>query len=84
MLTAIRSGQRPATPISRVAAALPDLPHLHRQRHRRVGAAAIISALAVLVAGAHRHRRGPDARQAASIMSRGDVGGEQAPDAAKT
>jgi hypothetical protein len=50
MLTAIRSGQRPATPISRVAAALPDLPHLHRQRHRRVGAAAIISALAVLVA----------------------------------
>jgi hypothetical protein len=49
MLTAIRSGQRPATPISRVAAALPDLPHLHRQRHRRVGAA-IISALAVLVA----------------------------------
>jgi hypothetical protein len=50
MLIAIRSGHRPATPISRVAAALPDVPHPHRKQHRRVGAAAIISAVAVLVA----------------------------------
>jgi hypothetical protein len=50
MLIAIRSGHRPATPISRVAAALPDVPHPHRKQHRRVGAAAIISAVAGLVA----------------------------------
>jgi hypothetical protein len=50
MLIAIPSLHRPATPISRVAAALPDLPHPHRKRHRRMGTAAIISAVAGLVA----------------------------------
>jgi predicted benzoate:H+ symporter BenE len=50
MLIATRSGHRSATPISRVTAALPDLPHPHRKRQRRVGAAPIMGAVAVLVA----------------------------------
>jgi hypothetical protein len=50
MFSAIRSLHRPTTPIARVTAALPDLPRLHRKRRRRVGAAAIVRAVAGLVA----------------------------------
>jgi hypothetical protein len=50
MFSAIRSLHRPTTPFARVTAALPDLPHVHRKRRRRVGVAAIVRAVAGLVA----------------------------------
>lgn len=50
MLSSIRSAHRSTTPITRVASALPALPHPHRKRRRRVGAAAILRAVAGLVA----------------------------------
>jgi hypothetical protein len=50
MFSAIRSLHRPTTPIARVTAALPDLPHVHSKRRRRVAAAAIVRAVAGLVA----------------------------------
>jgi hypothetical protein len=50
MLSAIRSRHRPTTPITRVTAALPDLPHPHFKRHRRVGTAAILRAVVGLMA----------------------------------
>jgi len=50
MFSAIRALHRPTTPIARVTAALPDVPHVHRKRRRRVRAAAIMRAVAGLVA----------------------------------
>ncbi|MCW3015219.1 MAG: hypothetical protein JWO02_2311 [Solirubrobacterales bacterium] len=84
MFTSIRSSQRPATPITRVTAALPALPHAlphpHRKRRSHVGATAIVSAVAALAAvlvatAAVFHDK------LASIVSRGDAGEDQAPDA---
>jgi hypothetical protein len=53
MFRAIRSSHSPShsptTLMTRVIAALPDLPHPHRKRHRRMGAAAIVRAVAGLV-----------------------------------
>jgi hypothetical protein len=85
--------------ISRVTAALRDLPHPHRKRHRRVGAAAMVRAVAGLVgvligtaAVIFRgklmsigRRRNGGKEQAADVaeVSRGDGGEEQAPDAAE-
>jgi hypothetical protein len=78
-----RSSHRPTMLITRVTAALPDLPHPHRKRRRRVGTAAIVSAVAglmgVLVATAALISR----KKRISSVSRGDGGGERTPDAAK-
>ena len=56
MLRDMIPGHRPATPLTRATAALPDLhhmhvphPHLHRQR-RRFGTAAVVRAVAGLLA----------------------------------
>jgi hypothetical protein len=80
MFSAIRSWHRPTTPITRVTAALPDLPHPHRTRHRRVGAvragAALVAALIGTAAVILRDKL-------ASIVRRGDGGEAQAPDAAE-
>jgi hypothetical protein len=50
MFSAIRSSHRSASLITRVTGALPHLPRPQRKRNRRVGAAAIVSAVAALVA----------------------------------
>lgn len=78
MFSAIRSSHRPATPLTRVTAALRGLPHSHRKGHRRVGAAVIARAVAGLVVvligtGAVIFRD-----KLASIVSRRDRGEEQA------
>jgi hypothetical protein len=79
MFSAIRSLHRPATLITRVTGALPDLPHHHRSRHRRVSAALIgkaVAALAVVLIGSAAVMfRG----KLASRVCRGDGGEEQAP-----
>jgi hypothetical protein len=83
MWSAIRSTRRPTTLVTRVSAALPDLPRPHRKRHRRMGAAAIVKAvgglLVVLIVTAAVIFRD----KLMSIVSRGDGGEEQAPDAAE-
>jgi hypothetical protein len=83
MFGAIRSPHRRTTLMHRVTDALPDLPHAHRKRHRRMGAAAIVGAVAGLVVviigtAAVIFRKKPISR-----VSRGDGGGEQALDAAE-
>ena len=50
MLSAIRPSHRHMTPMTRVTDALPDLPHPHLKRHRRVGAAVITRAVVGLLA----------------------------------
>jgi hypothetical protein len=87
MFTALRSSHRP-TPIARVTATLPALPHPHKKRHRHAGAAAIVSAIAVsavvgLVAVLIGTAAVMSRDKLASIVSRGDRGEEQATDAAK-
>jgi hypothetical protein len=55
MLSAVRSSHRPTPLITRVTAALPDLPHPHRKPQRHVGAAivkAVAGLAAVLIAAA--------------------------------
>jgi hypothetical protein len=74
-----RSSRRPTMLITRVTAAVPDLRHPRGKRHRRVGAVAIVSAVAGLVAvligtAAVIFRKKPT-----SSMSRGDEGEEQTP-----
>jgi hypothetical protein len=60
MFSAIRSSHRPTTPIARVTAALPDLPHRHRKRQRRVGASsAIVRAVGTCVTAALPDRPQP-------------------------
>jgi hypothetical protein len=69
MFSAIRSLHRPTTPIARVTAALPDLPRLHRKRRRRVGAAAIVRAVAGLVAVLIERKRRRRASAAAIVRA---------------
>jgi hypothetical protein len=79
MFSAIRSSPRPTTPINRVTALLPDLPHLHRKRHRRMGGTAIVSAVAglavVLIGTAAVIFRA----KLASVVSHGHAGEQQPP-----
>jgi hypothetical protein len=81
MFSASRSSHRPTTLMHRATAALPDLPRPYRKQHRRVGAAAIVRAVAglvvVLIGTAAVIFRG----KLASIVSH-DGGEEQAPEAA--
>jgi hypothetical protein len=83
MFSAIRASHRPATPIARLSAALPALPHAHKKRHLPVGADPIVRAgLVALPIGAtaviFRDKF-------ASIVTGGEEhapeGGTQAPDA---
>jgi hypothetical protein len=69
MFSAIRSLHRPTTPIARVTAALPDLPHVHRKRRRGAGAAAIVRAVAGLVAVLIERKRRRRARGAAIMRA---------------
>jgi hypothetical protein len=84
MFSAIRSLHRPTTPIARMTAALPDLPHLHRKRRRRVGTAAIVRAVAGLVAVLIGTAAVILRDKLASLVSRGDGGEEQAPDGTRS
>jgi hypothetical protein len=49
MFSAIQPWHRSTTPMTRMSAAMADLPLPHRRRHRRVGPAAMASGLAGLV-----------------------------------
>jgi hypothetical protein len=78
MFSAIRSSHRPATPIARLTAALPDLPHHHKKRHLPVGADPIVRAGLVAVpigATAVIFRD-----KLASFVCDGNAGQKQAPD----
>ena len=77
MFSAIRSSRRPATPLTRVTAALPGLPHSRRKAHRRVGPAAIVRAVAGLVVVLIGTAAVIFRDKLASIVSRGDRGEEQ-------
>jgi hypothetical protein len=83
MLSAIRSSHRPKTPITRVTDALLAVPHPHRKRHRHVGAAAIVSAVAGLVAVLVGTAAVIFRDKLASIVSHGDGSEKHAPDAAE-
>jgi hypothetical protein len=80
MFSAIRSSHRPATPIARLTAALPDRAHAHKRRHLPVGADPIVRAGLVAVpigATAVIFRD-----KLAALVSRGNERPEQGPDAA--
>jgi predicted benzoate:H+ symporter BenE len=49
MFSAIQPWHRPTTPMTRMSAAMADLPLPHRKRHRRMGPAAMVSGFAGLV-----------------------------------
>jgi hypothetical protein len=83
MFSAIRSLHRPTTPIARVTAALRDLPHVHRKRRGRVGAAAILRAVAGVVAVLIGTAAFILRDKLASMLSRGDGDEEQPPGAAE-
>jgi hypothetical protein len=79
MFSAIRSTHRPTTPVARLTAALPAVPHSHKKRHLPEGAAPIVRAGLVAVpigatAVIFRHKL-------ASIVTNGDGATEQTPDA---
>jgi hypothetical protein len=81
MFSDIRSMHQPTTPVARLTAALPAVPHPHRQRHRRGGAAAVVMPAAGLGAvligtGAVIFRD-----RLASMVSRDNGGEELAPEA---
>jgi hypothetical protein len=77
MFSVIRSSRRPATPLTRVTAALPGLRHSHQKAHRRVGPAAITRAVAGLVVVLIGTAVVIFRDKLASIVSRGHRGEEQ-------
>jgi hypothetical protein len=81
MLSAIQSLRRPTTPIARLAAELPDLPHPHKKRQLPAGVVQLVIAGLVALpifatAVIFRHKL-------ASAVSRADSGDAPAPDAEK-
>ncbi|MEA2303116.1 MAG: hypothetical protein QOH43_396 [Solirubrobacteraceae bacterium] len=83
MLTEIRPWHRSTAPMSRVIAALPHLPLPHTKRHRRMSAGAIVRPLAGLMVLLIGTAAVVMRDKLASIVSRGDAGEKQAPDAAE-
>jgi hypothetical protein len=79
MLIAIKYMQRPTTPVGRLTAALPSMPGTRRQLHAGTGAILRPVLLALLIGISAVIFRD----KLASIVSRGDGGTEQAPDAGK-
>jgi hypothetical protein len=82
MFSAIRTSKRRMPLMTRVTAALPDLPH-DRKRRRRPSAAVIVSAVAAVVAVLIGVAAVIFRDKVASIVSRGDKGEEPGPVAAQ-
>jgi hypothetical protein len=79
MLTAIRPSRRRKTPLARLTAALPAVPHRHRRRHLHAASGAIVGpvVLALIIGVTAVIFRD----KLASIVSGADEAAEQAPDA---